>query len=145
MQTFVRDKRSPIPKNGNVSKLMSSNSGKNTSLEIQFRKRLWKNGNRGYRLHNKKLPGKPDISFQKYKIAIFINGCFWHRCPYCNFPLPKFNYEFWKNKFDKNIERDKRNIKRLKEIGWSPITIWECQIKKNSEKYTNKIIEILKG
>ena len=146
---YLRDGRAPIPNMEFTSKLMSSNKAKNTRPELLLRKALWANGIKGYRIHWKKAPGTPDIAFPKKKLAIFINGCFWHRCPNCNLPLPKSNTEFWKEKFDKNIARDKRKIELLKNIGWKVIVIWECMIKndildtiniikKELEKYADK-------
>ena len=113
MKTYVRDGRSPIPKKDTTSKIMSRIRGKNTKPEITLRKEMWKNDIRGYRLHWKKVPGRPDIAFPKRKVAIFVNGCFWHRCPYCNPPLPKTHIEFWKAKFYKNKERNKNKINDL--------------------------------
>ncbi|WP_051878572.1 very short patch repair endonuclease [Chryseobacterium sp. FH1] len=130
---FVRDKRSPIPLSESVSRVMRKNKSKNTQPELLLRKELWKNGIRGYRLHSKKLPGKPDIAFISKKIAIFVNGCFWHRCPHCQYKLPKTNRDFWKDKFERNIARDLKANDQLKEMKWKVITIWECELK-NKEK-----------
>ena len=83
-----------------------------------------------YRLHRKNLPGKPDIVLPKYKTAIFVNGCFWHRhsCKKGR-SIPSSNTKFWMDKFEANITRDMANQIKLKEIGWNPIVIWECEIK----------------
>ena len=129
---YQRDGRSPIPKKEVTSRVMSSNKEKNTKPEILLRKELWKNNIRGYRLHWKKAPGSPDIAFPKKKLAIFVNGCFWYSCPKCNLGLPKTNKEFWKNKFDKNVKRDKKKIELLKTNDWNTIVIWECMIKNNT-------------
>ena len=75
---YIRDGRSPVPKKEATSKVMSANKGKDTNPELLLRKELWKNNIKGYRLHWKKVPGSPDIAFPKKKLAIFINGCFWH-------------------------------------------------------------------
>ena len=75
VKVYVRDKRSPNPKNENVSKVMSANKAKDTSPEIKLRKALWKKGANAYRLHYKGLPGRPDICFVNKKFAIFVNGC----------------------------------------------------------------------
>lgn len=137
---YIRDKRSPIPSSENVSKIMSQNKDKNTKPELLVRKALWENGHRGYRLHPKNIPGKPDIAFIGKKIAIFVNGCYWHRCPTCNYGIPKSNAEFWENKFSKNVERDERKIKELEELGWKVVTIWECEIKK--DKFENILLNL---
>lgn len=130
-KNYLRDGRAPIPEKESTSRVMSANKAKDTKPELTLRKALWKNGLRGYRLHWKKVPGRPDIAYSKKKIAIFVNGCFWHRCPYCNPSTPKTHKSFWLNKFKKNIERDQRKVKELRELGWKVITVWECQIKKN--------------
>jgi DNA mismatch endonuclease (patch repair protein) len=126
--TYLRDGRAPIPTREITSKVMRSNKAKNTKPEKIFRKALWQAGLRGYRLNVKNIPGKPDIAFLGRKIAIFINGCFWHRCDLCQPNFPKSNVEFWKNKFEKNKERDQRKIEELCKLNWKVLTIWECEI-----------------
>ncbi|NNL15288.1 MAG: very short patch repair endonuclease, partial [Flavobacteriaceae bacterium] len=126
-KSYKRDHRSPMPLNEARSKIMSSIKGKNTKPELLLRKELWSEGIRGYRLHWKKAPGRPDIAFVNRKIAIFVNGCFWHRCPKCNHSLPKHNSSYWKDKFQKNVERDKAKTIQLNEADWKVITIWECE------------------
>ena len=128
-----------MPLNANVSRVMSSNKAKNTKPELEFRKALYADGIRGYRLNWEKVPGRPDIAFPGRKISIFINGCYWHRCPYCELPLPKTNTEFWKEKFDKNIKRDKKKEKELLDLGWTVLVFWECKIKTNIKDCINKI------
>ena len=108
---------------------MRSNKSKNTKPEVLFRKALWQAGIRGYRVHWKKAPGKPDIAFPSKKIAIFLNGCFWHRCPSCNLSLPKNNQDFWKKKFARNVERDREKVEALKSENWQVLVIWECELK----------------
>jgi DNA mismatch endonuclease, patch repair protein len=136
---YIRDGRAPIPKNESISRVMSANKGKNTSPEIKFRKALWAHNIKGYRLHSKHIPGRPDLSFTRKKLAVFINGCFWHRCPYCNLSLPKTNSAFWKNKFEKNEARDKKKIAELKDLGWKVLVVWECQINNNLDKQIKQI------
>ena len=138
-KVYIRDKRSPVPLNENVSRVMSSNKAKNTKPELKLRKALYADGIRGYRLNWKKVPGKPDIAFPGKKIGIFINGCYWHRCPYCELSLPKTNTDFWKKKFEKNIKRDKKKEKELLDLGWTVLVFWECKIKTNIKDCINKI------
>lgn len=126
-----------------VSKSMKSNKSKNTKPEVMLRKKLWSSGVKGYRLNWENAPGRPDICFPGKKIAIFVNGCFWHRCPKCNLPLPKTNSEFWKNKFIRNVERDKLKIQRLKNDGWKVLVVWECDIKNNLDQVVDNIKSIL--
>jgi len=120
---------------------MSQIRGKNTCPEVKLRKLLWSDGVRGYRIHYN-LPGKPDIVFTKKKIAIFIDGCFWHKCPVC-FQEPETRKEFWMGKIQSNIDRDKKVDELLKNDGWAVIRIWEHVIKKEPEKAVKKIIALL--
>lgn len=110
------------------SELMAKIKNKNTSIEIRVRKWLFSRGFR-YRINVKKLPGSPDIALNKYKCAIFVNGCFWHghNCP--DGHLPKSNIEFWKNKINRNIERDMKCKQELENLGWNVIILWECELK----------------
>ena len=111
---------------------MSQIKGKNTKPELLVRKFLFANGFR-YRLHDPKLPGKPDIVLPKYKTVIFVNGCFWHGhkgCPW--FVLPKTRTEWWLQKIKGTRARDKAAEVALNVIGWKVILIWECQLKKNN-------------
>ena len=114
------------------SRIMSSIKGIDTKPELIVRKFLFKNGFR-YRLHVKKLPGKPDIVLPKYQTVIFVNGCFWHGHKSCkDFVLPKTRDKWWKNKIDQNKKRDKKNIKALQKLGWRVLEIFECEI---NDKY----------
>jgi len=141
--SYIRDKRSPEPSSANVSKLMSKIRAKNTSPELTVRKILCENGFKGYRLHWKKVAGRPDIAWPGRKIAIFIHGCYWHRCPKCNLPLPKSNTEFWKNKFEANIHRDKKKVEYLQDNGWKVIVLWECEIKTDTAQIIEKVSKLM--
>jgi DNA mismatch endonuclease (patch repair protein) len=108
---------------------MSQIKNKNTKPEVLVRKFLFSKGFR-YRLHDKKLPGKPDVVLPKYKTVLFINGCFWHAHQNCKFHvLPKSNKEYWLAKIQRNIQRDVVNHEKLTEMGWKVIIIWECCLK----------------
>lgn len=120
---------------------MSRIRGKNTAPEIKLRKMLFASGVRGYRIHYN-LPGKPDIVFIKKKIAVFIDGCFWHKCPVC-FQEPETRKDFWMKKIQSNIDRDKKVNEQLKNDGWAVIRIWEHEIKKEPEEAVKKIIALL--
>lgn len=141
---YVRDGRAPIPKNELTSRIMSAIRGKNTKPEIMFRKALYKNNIRGYRVHWKKAVGNPDIAFVSKKIAIFVHGCFWHRCPHCHPHVPKSHSYYWQDKFNKNVQRDIRYQEQLKKLGWETIVIWECQIKNDIKKCISRTKKILK-
>lgn len=129
------------------SEIMSSVKGFDTKPEILVRKYLFKKGFR-FRLQNKSLPGKPDIKLKKYNCLIFVNGCFWHGHPNCKiYVMPKTNKRFWYSKIENNIKRDKRNIRKLKKMGWKVIVVWECELKNKNkentlERVVNKIIEL---
>ncbi len=122
---------------------MSKIKSKNTLLEILVRKELHSHGLR-FRLHSKKLPGKPDIILPKHKLAIYVHGCFWHRCRVCNPKTPKGNYQFWQDKFNANIKRDKNNIVSLKQMGWNVIVLWECEIKNDIDQTIKSVLNIIK-
>ena len=117
---------------------MAAIKSKNTKPELTIRKNLYELGFR-YRIHNKNIPGKPDISNVSKKIAIFVNGCFWHYHKNCKYSrLPKTRKEWWGKKLKQNRERDKKNYLKLKLDGWNVIVIWECDIKNDNYK---KLIE----
>lgn len=110
---------------------MSRIRSKDTKPEMLVRKFLFAKGFR-YRLHDKKLPGRPDIVLPKYKSVIFIHGCFWHGHEGCKyFVIPKTRKEWWLNKISGNQTRDEQSVKLLKQHGWNIITVWECDLKKN--------------
>lgn len=121
---------------------MSRIKGKDTKPEILVRKLLFSKGLR-FRLHDKKLPGRPDIIMPKYKTVIFIHGCFWHGHEGCKyFVLPKTRTEWWLEKIEGNKTRDFRTIEQLKSLGWKIQIIYECELKK--EKRDQTLTELLK-
>ena len=108
---------------------MSRIRSKNTRPELAVRKYLYSNGFR-YRLHNRHLPGKPDISNQSKLTAVFVNGCFWHQHEGCKrAAVPKTNKSYWLPKLEKNVARFKDNTDKLLELGWKVIIVWECEAK----------------
>lgn len=124
---------------------MSRISGKETNPEILVRKFLFSKGFR-FRKNVKKLPGKPDIVLPKYKVIIFVHGCFWHGHTCKRGAPPKTNQNFWQEKIGKNVERDIHNILELRESGWNVIVIWQCEIKNKTirDSRLNKLIEEVK-
>ncbi|NLL90832.1 MAG: DNA mismatch endonuclease Vsr [Ruminococcaceae bacterium] len=121
--------------------VMSKIGSKDTQIEIKVRLWLYHRGIR-YRKNCKTIIGKPDITIKKYKIAIFVHGCFWHGHENCKYyRLPKSNLEYWKEKLEKNIKRDKENIEKLEQMGWNVFVLWECQLKSEFEP---TMIELLK-
>lgn len=124
---------------------MQQIKGKNTKPELLLRKILFASGFR-YRINVTNLPGKPDMVLKKYKTAIFVNGCFWHGHEHCRFfVIPKTRTDFWINKIEGNKLRDSKNITLLKEMGWSVITVWECELRKDKiQQTTDEIKRIIK-
>ena len=116
--------------------VIQANKSKDTKPELKVRSALRAAGLGGYRLHWKKAPGRPDICYPGRKVAIFVNGCFWHRCPYCALPLPKSNVAFWEAKFRRNVLRDERDRRLLVEGGWTVISVWECHLGKGRFELT---------
>ena len=108
---------------------MQQIKSKNTRPEMLVRKFLFAHGYR-YRLHYKKLPGKPDSILPKYKTVIFVHGCFWHGHTNCKYyVVPKTRTDWWLNKINRNIALDNKAITALKKEGWKIITVWECKLK----------------
>lgn len=133
----MTDVHSKATRSYNMSQIRS----KNTKPEVIVRKALFKKGFR-YRLHDKQLPGHPDIILKKYKTLIFIHGCFWHgheKCKY--YVVPKTKTEWWLNKINGNKTNDEKAIELLKQAGWRVIIIWECELKPQKQKETLKNLE----
>ncbi|MCW3075116.1 MAG: endonuclease [Flaviaesturariibacter sp.] len=115
---------------------MSQIKGKNTKPEIQVRKFLFSKGLR-YRLHDKKLAGKPDIVLPKYKTVVFIHGCFWHGHEGCKYyVVPKTRTEWWLSKIQTNQTNDDKAVCKLKNDGWNVVIVWECDLKSNRQEET---------
>lgn len=122
----MTDSLSPEKRSWNMSRIRS----KDTTAELYVRSLLYRNGFR-FRLHVKDLPGKPDIVLPKYKTVIEVRGCFWHRHSGCKIATtPSSNTEYWLKKFARNVERDRENENKLKQLGWKVIVVWQCELKK---------------
>lgn len=122
------------------SYIMSRIKGKDTIAEVVFRKILVSQGIR-YRLHYP-IDGRPDVAIRSKKIAIFIDGCFWHKCPKC-FRPPKSRKSYWTPKIQRNIERDKRVNELLRAKGWKVIRIWEHEVTRNPQKPLKRVLAVL--
>lgn len=110
------------------SRMMAGIKGKNTKPELVVRKLVFGMGFR-YRLHRKDLPGSPDLVFSRLKKVIFVHGCFWHRHPGCKLAYtPKSNTQFWLNKLESNMRRDKLALTALDTLGWEVLIVWECEV-----------------
>lgn len=138
----MADNHSKDVRSYNMSQIRSTN---NKPEEI-VRKYLFSQGFR-YRKNDRRFPGKPDVVLPKYKTAIFVNGCFWHMHDCGRFVWPGSNEEYWRPKILRNVERDKRNISQLQELGWKVIVVWECEIKKkNAQARLDRLVgEISNG
>jgi len=126
------------------SALMSRVRTKNTAPEVLLRRELHKAGYR-YRIHVKKLPGSPDIVFSSRKKIIFVHGCFWHLHEHCRLgAMPKSNLAYWQPKLEQNRARDKRNIRKLRSLGWKILVVWQCSLKWNCKRSLSRIMHFLK-
>lgn len=121
------------------SRNMSAIKAKNTEPELLIRKMLHKKGFR-YRIHDKSLPGKPDLVFPKYNAVIQVHGCFWHQHNCHLFKWPKARQEFWRNKISGNYQKDRETEKLLLKEGWRILTVWECAIKGRTRKPIENVI-----
>lgn len=126
------------------SKIMSKIRSRNTRPELIVRRYLWHAGYR-YRLCDRRLPGRPDIVIRRLKVAIFVNGCFWHGHKSHVRSLPQSNEEYWRKKITDNQARDLENGIRLRRMGWTVITIWECELTpRRKERTLEKLAETLR-
>jgi len=122
----MTDRLSPAER----SRQMARIRGANTAPEIHLRKGLHRAGLR-FRLHSASLPGHPDIVLRRFRAAIFVHGCFWHRHPGCSIAyLPKSRVDFWSRKFSANVERDRRHLKALLDQDWRVAVVWECGLRR---------------
>ena len=136
VDTLTKEKRS-----WNMSRI----TGRNTKPEILLRSLLHRKGFR-FRLHDKRLPGKPDIVLPKHRTVIFVNGCFWHRHNNCEYAYtPKSRQEFWLNKFQGTVQRDQEKQKMLADLGWQVLVVWECELKGNNSLLVSDISSKLLG
>jgi len=138
----LADRISREKRSWNMSRIRS----KNTKPEILLRKTLHGMGLR-YRLHDRKLPGAPDLVLPKYRAVIFVHGCFWHRHGCKLTTTPSTQEDFWQAKFRANIERDRKNVRELETRGWRVLIVWECELLKpeNNDlfnKIKNELIEM---
>ena len=125
------------------SRMMAGIRAGNTRPERLLRSALHKRGLR-FRLHARKLPGKPDLTFPRFKAVVFVHGCFWHRHSDCRYAsTPTTRPEFWQAKFATNVERDSRNLAILLALGWRVAVVWECALRKGVEPVAEAVLEWL--
>lgn len=137
----MTDVHSPAQRSFNMSRIRA----KDTRPEMLVRSLVHQMGFR-FRLHRKDLPGKPDLVLPGHRKVIFVHGCFWHmhRCRYGRV-TPKTNAEFWQQKRMGNVERDRRNMRELRQAGWSVLVIWECWTKRPEEKVVPRLQKFLEN
>lgn len=124
--------------------MMAGIRNKDTKPEFVIRRGLFKRGFR-FRLHDKKLPGRPDLVFPRYRAAVFVNGCFWH-CHNCRlFKWPSSNIDFWRSKIESNVERDQKHYQRLTEAGWRILIVWECALKGKKSHAIDEVLDCVSG
>lgn len=132
----MTDVHSKATRSYNMSRIKS----KNTKPELLVRKHLFRHGFR-YRINVKHLPGTPDIVLPKYETIIFVHGCFWHGHDNCKYyVLPKTRTEWWKNKIDRNRQRDTKVREELRHLGWRTMVVWECQLRTPQQTATLEAI-----
>ena len=133
------DVHSPETRSYNMSRIRS----KNTKPEKLLRSLLHREGFR-FRIHDARLPGKPDIVLPKYKTVIFVNGCFWHRHEGCKYTTtPATRRDFWEEKFSGTVQRDRIKQQQLEQMGWSVFTVWECEIKQDADQVLKYLTDAL--
>ena len=131
--------KAPVSSDAAVRASMKGNRAKGTSAETRLADILLSRGLSGFVANHSDLPGSPDFSFRQERVAVFVNGCYWHRCPYCKPNFPKSNRDYWEAKFHRNIVRDKQNRSDLREMGWKPVVVWECKLAKHPSRITRRI------
>ena len=120
---------------------MSRIRSRDTNIEKLVRSYLFSRGFR-FRKNDKRYPGKPDVVLPKYKTVIFVHGCFWHHHKGCRIAtIPKSNTKYWMDKFNRNVENDKRHANELQEMGWNVITIWECELISDFENTMERVVK----
>lgn len=124
----------PRTKSAAVRRSMQSNKGCDTGPELKLRKLLRQSDLTGYRTGYKRASGRPDVAYPAKRLAIFLHGCFWHRCPTCKPTLPKTHRAYWRRKFQLNRARDRRQEKLLVAAGWRAVTVWECALKPKNKR-----------
>lgn len=144
-KSYLRDGRAPIPRLPATSRIMSANRGRGTSPELRLRNALRDIGVRNFQSNFSAIPGRPDIAFPGRRLAVFVNGCFWHRCPHCGPSTPKTHVAFWSAKFAANKARDARKLRELRERGWATLSIWECRLKRDPKRAAGRVVRRLKS
>lgn len=131
----------PPPSSENARQTMRANR-RVSATEVRLRRAIWGAGGRGYRV-NARLPGHPDLVFPGARLAIFLHGCFWHRCPTCSLSLPVANREFWRAKFETNVARDAVVEAGLRNAGWEPVVVWEHDVRAHVDNVAQDLLRLV--
>lgn len=126
------------------SEIMRRVKARDTTPELILRRLLWSAGVRGYRLNRNDLPGRPDIVISRARVAVFVDGCFWHGCPRC-YRRPSSNRSYWDAKVERNMRRDRSQRSALRRLGWRVIRLWEHEVAKQPERCVTKILKAILG
>lgn len=133
----------PVASSENARRTMQANR-RVSRRELELRAAVRRCGSRGYRVGST-LPGRPDLVFPGVRLAVFVHGCFWHRCPSCALPMPKANRTFWIEKFARNAERDDRAVSELAALGWDSMVVWEHEIRMDVDASAKAISQQVAG
>ncbi|MEW5883832.1 MAG: very short patch repair endonuclease [Armatimonadota bacterium] len=147
MEVPVRIPAAPVAISTAVSRAMKANRAKGTKPEAKLLRMLWAAGARGYRKHDARLPGKPDVAYNKAKVAVFFHGCFWHLCPLCSTKrdlIPSLNRSYWEPKLRRNVERFHRDRRALVALGYHVVVIWGCQFEKAPGRQVERVLAALR-
>jgi len=139
----IRLPAAPPAASASVRASMRGNRSSKTRPEAMLAQELCKAGITGFRQNSKEFLGSPDLAFPATKLAVFVHGCFWHRCPYCHPHFPGSNAEYWTAKFARNKARDRHTRTSLRAEGWRPMVVWECQLRKNPRRAVSRIVRAL--
>lgn len=122
---------------------MLANVSRDTAPELALRRVLRAAGARGYRLNVRAEGVRPDVVFTRQRVAVFLHGCFWHRCPTCRYPLPRAHRDFWLAKFRRNRQRDRAKRTDLERAGWTVVEVWEHELRERPERVARSVVRLL--
>lgn len=120
------------------SRNMAAIRRRDTRIEKHLRSGLWRAGLRGYRVDAAKVPGRPDVAFGRQKVAVFVDGCFWHQCPEC-YREPKSNTDYWRAKLERNVARDRAVDECLQKAGWVVLRVWEHEVERDLDACVERV------
>lgn len=136
---FPRLPSAPTASSPATQASMRGNTSSGTAAEARLERAMQARGLNDYVTNASDLPGSPDFVFPTQKLAIFVHGCYWHRCPYCQPHFPETHVDYWAAKFQRNRYRDARNRADLCAMGWRPIVVWECTLRKSPQRVVARI------